>query len=41
MLKKDHGWFIIFDTREKALLAFYMHEKHSLIWENDKWREEY
>ena len=24
-------------TMEQLLLAFYMHEKHNLFWENDKW----
>jgi len=29
-----------FSTPDQLLLGYYMHEKHSLIWENDKWVKE-
>jgi len=29
-----------FSTPDQLLLGYYMHEKHGLIWENDKWVKE-
>jgi len=34
----DYG--LKFKTQEQLKLAFYMHEKHNLIWEKDKWVKE-
>jgi len=31
------AYYIEFDSWEKSWLAFYMHEKHSKIWDGEKW----
>ena len=36
-VKNNHAWMLTFDSPEKIWLSFYMHNKHSKIWDGDKW----